>query len=69
MNVTSNLGVGRGDGKIVDLSAKKDMNTLDSGMADVLIVGGRLKTKFGVVQDGVDVFLPKTTSFRVSLQA
>jgi hypothetical protein len=68
VDVTSNLGIGRGDGKIINLSTKENRNTLDGGMVNVLLMSSRLKTKFGIVQDGVDVFFPETSSFGVSLQ-
>ena len=66
---TSNLGIGRGNGKIIDLLSKEKRSTPDSGMTGVLLVASWLKTKFGAVQDGADGFLPNTSSFRVSLQS
>jgi hypothetical protein len=69
MNETSNCRIRSDDGKIINLWTKENGNVLDGRMTDVLFMGGGLKTKLGIAQNGVDVRFPKASSFGMTLES
>ena len=69
VDVIGSGGSGTGDGEVIYLAAKEDRSGAKfMGNVDVTFVSGAVEIQIGGSKDGVNVFLPKAATFRVSLE-
>ena len=59
----------RSNGEVAGLATKKHGHAFDGSGIYILLMSRRLESKFGVIEDGIDVLYPKMCCLGVSLQS